>query len=164
MVGLVHVWSLSELIPWKFTSSIWPKVILLFALGLAGWWLLLRSGPGFGVILLLGLSVLVAAGIFYPLRVVLAGGFLLTLVLSLLFGIDAGDLARSDPVRPQLLATTSRGELSVTLIRSGEIGLLFYNREAQQVEFMRWDGVKRITTARPAASIMPSSFHRFLLR
>ena len=63
MVGLVHVWSLSELIPWKFTSSIWPKVILLFALGLAGWWLLLRSGPGFGVILLLGLSVLVAAGI-----------------------------------------------------------------------------------------------------
>lgn len=96
---------------------------------------------------LLGMLLLVQIGAPFEVAAIgsiFAGTFLLTLGLA----VDTGRHTFKTTTSTHTLETTS-GAIQGLLIRSGERGILFFDRQNGDVVFIRWDGISRIKTKPP---------------
>jgi hypothetical protein len=68
----------------------------------------------------------------------------IALLLSLAVGVDSANLQKFVSKRTQTITTTS-AELERILLRSGEKGILVFDRASQTTDFLPWDQIQQIS-------------------
>jgi hypothetical protein len=68
----------------------------------------------------------------------------MALYLSVAVGVDGANLQKFVSKRQQTITTTS-AEFERILLRSGERGILVFDRTSQQTDFLPWDQIRRVS-------------------